>query len=99
VYVRDVVDCTIAAASDNAANGIYNVGTGAATSFNQIIAAINEALGTDYKPDYFENPYAFYQDYTCADLAETRKGLNWAPRYETREAIIEYVRWLASLRG
>jgi ADP-L-glycero-D-manno-heptose 6-epimerase len=99
VYVRDVVDCTIAAAADDAVNGIYNVGTGAATSFNEIISAINEALGTDYKPDYFENPYRFYQDYTCADLAETRKGLNWSPRYETREAIIEYVAWLASLRS
>ena len=45
VFVRDVVGCTIAAAANRARSGVYNVGTGKTTTFNQIIAALNEALG------------------------------------------------------
>ncbi|MEM6459996.1 MAG: ADP-glyceromanno-heptose 6-epimerase [Planctomycetota bacterium] len=90
VYVKDVVGCTLAGAEPDAMPGIYNCGTGAATSFNAIVAALNEALGRDDEPDYFENPYAFYQDYTCADLTETAAGLNWTPAYTTHDAIVEY---------
>ncbi len=94
VYVLDVVDATLAAASNDAKSGIYNVGSGSATTFNQIIGALNEALGTDHKPDYFENPYKFYQDYTCADLTQTRIGLRWQPSFDVQQAIIQYARWL-----
>ncbi len=94
VYVRDVVDATIAAAGDGAQSGIYNVGSGKTTSFNQIIAALNKALGTDRCTDYFDNPYTFYQDYTCADLTETANGLGWSPAYEPEAAIVDYARRL-----
>ncbi|MFA9479590.1 ADP-glyceromanno-heptose 6-epimerase [Phycisphaerales bacterium AB-hyl4] len=90
VYVKDVVECTLAGAEAGAVSGIYNVGTGTATSFNQIVASLNEALGTSYEPDYFQNPYSFYQDYTCADLSATKEGLDWEPAYTTHEAILEY---------
>lgn len=90
VYVRDVVGCTIAAADDDARSGIYNVGSGEATSFNQIIAMLNEALGTNLEPEYIDNPYPFYQSYTCADLSQTRKSLSWSPRYSAKQAIAEY---------
>ncbi len=99
VYVKDVVGCTIAGADDDTKPGIYNCGTGAATSFNEIVASLNEALGTDYAPDYFENPYVFYQDYTCADLTETKTGLNWEPRYTTHDAIVEYAELLKAQSG
>ena len=98
VFVQDVVECTIAAADDSAQSGIYNVGTGATISFNEIVSALNEALGTSYEPDYFDNPYAFYQDYTCADLTQTRKGLGWSPRHTAHEAIVAYARSLAGSR-
>ena len=90
VDVRDVIDATVAAAADGARSGIYNVGSGKATSFNQIIAALNEALEAGLETDYFDNPYPFYQDYTCADLGETAGGLGWSPRYDTEAAIVEY---------
>ena len=91
IYVEDVVGCTIAAGADGATPGIYNCGTGTATTFNEIVDALNAALGVDLQPEYFDNPYAFYQDYTCADLTETTRGLNWTPDYATTNAIAEYV--------
>lgn len=94
VYVKDVVDCTLAAADDRVKSGVYNVGSGVATSFNDIVAALNAALGTSLEPDYFENPYAFYQDYTCADMTATAKGLRWKPRWKPADAIAEYAQLL-----
>lgn len=103
IYVKDVVGCTLAGAGKNATSGIYNCGTGQATSFNQIVEALNDALFEDsansLSPDYFENPFGFYQDYTCADISETTAGLDWKPAYTTREAIVEYARLLCDQRG
>ncbi|BAM04727.1 NAD-dependent epimerase/dehydratase family protein [Phycisphaera mikurensis] len=98
VHVSDVVDATIAAARPGARSGIYNVGTGEATSFNQVVDALNEALGTDLQPEYFDNPFRFYQDHTQADLAETREALKWKPRFSTAEGIKHYAGILKSER-
>ncbi|MBB6430906.1 NAD-dependent epimerase/dehydratase family protein [Algisphaera agarilytica] len=99
IYVKDVVGCTMAGALDGAKSGVYNCGTGEATSFNQIVAALNQAFGTDHAPDYFENPFSFYQDYTCADISQTTAGLNWKPAYTTHDAIVEYAELLKAMRG
>jgi len=97
VHVNDVVSATIAAASDHARSGIYNVGSGVATTFNQIVDILNRAIGTAFEPQYFENPYPFYQDYTCADLTETRAGLDWQAQHEVEQAMGEYATWLGAL--
>ncbi len=99
IYVKDVVGCTIAGAAPGSKSGIYNCGTGEATSFNQIVAALNEALRTSLEPDYISNPYTFYQDYTCADLSQTKAGLNWKPAYTTHDAIVEYAKLLRDQQG
>ena len=43
-----------------------NVGTGKPTTFNRLIEILNEVLGTQLAPDYFDNPYSFYQNKTQA---------------------------------
>jgi ADP-L-glycero-D-manno-heptose 6-epimerase len=91
---EQAVDASVAAAADGARSGIYNVGTGTATTFNRVVVMLNEALGTRFEPEYFDNPYPFYQDYTCADLTETLAGLDWSPRNPTEVAIGEYGRLL-----
>lgn len=80
--------------------GVYNVGSGRATSFNQMLEAIREALGLragQLPTEYFEMPASvreFYQDYTCADLSVTDWGLGWLPRRKPVEAIREYAGYL-----
>ncbi len=91
IYVKDVVEATIKAREARQST-VLNVGTGSATSFNEVIDAINEALGTDFRPDYFDNPYPFYQNYTRADMTHARKTIGFKCRYSTREGIIDYVR-------
>ncbi len=104
VYIDDVVSCTLAAAGINAKKkpkpGIYNLGSGVATSFNDMADAIRSALGISNRPtEYFDMPAdvrAFYQDYTCADMTQTTRGLNWKPRHNPLEAIAQYAKFLAS---
>ena len=93
VYVTDAVEATLLAAGASQ-NGIYNVGSGRATSFNEIIALLNTAFGTDHEPDYFENPYSFYQPHTEADLARSSVGLGYAPHYPIDRGIAEYAKEL-----
>ncbi len=91
IYVKDVVEATIRAASAKRST-IVNVGTGRSTSFNEVIEALNEGLGTRFEPDYFDNPYDFYQNFTQADITLVKRELGWNPKFSTREGILDYVR-------
>lgn len=91
VYVKDVVACTIRAARA-AQSGLYNCGSGVATSFNEIIAALNTNLGLALAPDYIDNPYgSFYQAHTEADMTLTRKELGHEPQFTPAAGIADYV--------
>ncbi|MGH8104416.1 MAG: NAD-dependent epimerase/dehydratase family protein, partial [bacterium] len=93
IYVKDAVDATIGAMGAKQ-SGIYNVGSGVATSFNEVINLLNLELGTSLEPDYFDCPYDFYQTHTQADLSHTKKMFGWSPRYAPAAAIREYIRRL-----
>ncbi|CAG0983328.1 ADP-L-glycero-D-manno-heptose 6-epimerase [Phycisphaerales bacterium] len=108
VYVDDVVDCTLAAAGIRTSPsprpprpGVYNLGSGVATSFNEVVDSLRTALdipASRLATEYFDMPPAvreFYQDYTRADMSETERGLGWRPSHEPMTAIRTYATWLA----
>ena len=91
IYVKDAVAATLRA-REAGQNTVLNVGTGKSTSFNEVIEALNEGLGTRLEPDYFDNPYNFYQDFTQADMSHTKREIGFEPEFTTREGILDYVR-------
>lgn len=91
IYVKDVVEATIRAAAAKRST-IVNIGTGESTSFNEVIDILNEGLGTRFEPDYFDNPYDFYQNFTQADITLAKRELSWYPQFSPREGILDYVR-------
>ena len=92
IYVKDVVTAVLMAHKARE-SAVMNLGTGQATSFNEIVDALNEALGTSLKPDYFDNPYtAFYQNFTQADMSLHEAMTGFRRKYTTREGILDYVR-------
>ena len=97
IYVRDVVEANLKA-SEATTSGIVNVATGKATSFNRLIEIINDVLGTHLAPDYFDNPYDFYQNSTQADVALAQKLLGFRARYSVEEGIREYFSTLYQLK-
>jgi ADP-L-glycero-D-manno-heptose 6-epimerase len=102
VYVKDVVACTIAGASAGVTPGVYNLGSGQTTSFNDIVDAINVALSSSITPEYFDMPEEMvptYQHYTCADMSQTKQGLGWSPDWLPSDAMVEYIRLIAQERS
>lgn len=94
IYVKDAVHATIKAASAKK-SCIVNVGTGIATSFNELVKVLNEVLGTSLEPEYFDSPYGKnYQDNTQADTSNAEKLIGFKPKWELRDAIKDYMRWL-----
>jgi ADP-L-glycero-D-manno-heptose 6-epimerase len=90
VYVGDVLQANTLALSAKR-GGVFNVGSGASYSFNQVIAELNRALKTKLEPDYFTNPYNFTQDHTEADLTESRRSLGYEPEYNLAKGIDAYL--------
>ncbi len=95
VHVKDAVNMTIDALSAPQSR-VYNCGSGRAFSFNEVIDELNRNLGTDLAPEYFENPYGFYQPRTEADLTLARTELKYSPEFPPIRGIADYV---AALEG
>jgi ADP-L-glycero-D-manno-heptose 6-epimerase len=93
VYVKDAVQGSIRAL-DAETSGIYNLGTGQARSFNELVDVLNKCLGTNFRPDYIENPHAHYQNFTQADLTNARRALGYEPRFPLEEGVRDYMQWL-----
>jgi ADP-L-glycero-D-manno-heptose 6-epimerase len=93
VYVKDAVECNIRAL-DAQASGIYNLGSGQARSFNELVDVLNKCLGTNFHPDYIDNPHAHYQNFTQADLNKVHSALGYEPRFRLEEGVREYIEWL-----
>ena len=93
VYVKDVVDMTIRAVGAPV-SGVYNCGSGVAFSFNEVISSLNQAMGTQFEPEYFENPYSFYQPHTEADMNRAKKDLGFEPQFRPEIGIPDYVQSL-----
>lgn len=90
IYVKDVVDANIKA-FEKAAPGVYNVCTGRKTDFNGVISALNATLGTSLAPEYFKNPYSFYQNETLGDPAKAQKAFGFRAQWTTERAIQDYI--------
>jgi len=94
IYVKDVISATIKAL--DAASGVYNVGTGIATSFNELIKILNLVLGTNLEIEYFDMPYdpKTYQANTQADTTLAEGKLGFKAEFSVKEGVKDYVEWM-----
>jgi UDP-glucose 4-epimerase len=75
-YVKDVVQAMqLAMKSDY--QGILNVGTGKAHSFNDVMEILNKKLGTNVVPNYKENPIKNYVMHTLADTSKAKREIGF----------------------
>jgi ADP-L-glycero-D-manno-heptose 6-epimerase len=92
IYVKDACRLTVEALGLKK-NLIVNIGTGCAGSFNDIITALNKAMGKNLEPDYFDNPFTgLYQDFTEADISLLKKTFKTPPEFSLEEGILDYVK-------
>ena len=89
IYVKDVVNANLLAAKAGA-KGVFNVCTGKKTTFNEIISHLNDTLGTNLQPDYFKNPYSFYQNETLGDPGAAQRAFGFSAKYTMAAGIKDY---------
>ncbi|PSQ56334.1 MAG: nucleoside-diphosphate sugar epimerase [Halobacteriales archaeon SW_9_67_25] len=87
-HVSDIVRGTELAA-EHELDGVYNLGTGDAYSFETVVEMLNDELGTDVAPEYVENPIPedVYVHDTCADPSKMRAATGWEPEVDFEEGI------------
>jgi len=90
VYIRDVVAANLAAL-DAPRSGVCNVGSGLARSFNDIISVLSDALDQQFSIEYFDNPFAFYQNHTEAEVSASHDLLGWQPEWTLEKGMMDYI--------
>jgi len=98
IYVRDVVEANLLAL-DKAPGGVYNVCTGEKTTFNRLVEILNSVLGTRLQPEYFKNPYSFYQEETLGDPARAESRFGFRARCSVAAGVREYLGGLGAPVG
>ena len=101
IYVKDAVDIVLFFLDHPRINGIFNVGTGKASTWNELAGALFAAVGK--KPDiqYIEMPADLerrYQYFTQADMVQLRKSGYAKPFTPLEEAVADYARYLKDHR-
>ncbi len=86
-FVSDVVSANLLAMTSKIDFGIFNVGTGIGTSFNDLVALINKLLGTSIEPVHADNPIKNYVHDTIADLSLVSKSLGYKPQWTLEKGI------------
>jgi len=88
VYIKDVVQANIKAIGGK--SGIYNIGYGKERTFNDIVNILSSCFHKLIEVEYFDNPYSFYQNNTCADISSTNESLNYQPEFSLETGIKDY---------
>ena len=97
IYVKDAVNVVMFFFDHHEVNGIFNVGTGAARTWNDLAHAIFKAVGKPAKIEYIEMPEILrdkYQYFTQADMSKLRR-VGYKNQFTTLEdAVLDYVKYL-----
>lgn len=98
VYVKDVVRAMVelmaAGAKKPALSGIYNLGTGEARSFHDLVKATFKSMGKKPKITFIDMPAELrnqYQYYTQADMGKLKKALPKFKFMKLEDAVADYV--------
>ena len=97
IYVKDVVDVIMFSMTHPGLNGIFNVGTGQARTWNDLAAALFAALDQPLQIDYVDMPESLrpqYQYFTEAEMSKLRYAGYNKPFTSLENAVREYAGYL-----
>ncbi len=98
IYVDDVVDVVLWCLETGPRHGLFNVGTGTAVSFRELIEALFAAVGRAPNISYVPMPESLrarYQYFTQAPLDSLRAAGYDAPFTNVGPAVARYVKYLS----
>jgi ADP-L-glycero-D-manno-heptose 6-epimerase len=95
IYIKDALEMTLFFFENSAVNGIFNIGTGTARTWNDIASALFAASGKKPSVEYIpmpENIREKYQYFTCADLTKLRNAGCRHQCMPLENAVADYVK-------
>jgi ADP-L-glycero-D-manno-heptose 6-epimerase len=99
IYIEDVIQANIKACQPKK-SGVYNVGTGDARSFQDIVDILKSELHVDRKDEYIPNPFVGqYQFFTEADISLSREFLGYEPKFTLEDGIKSYITEIKRIHG
>ncbi len=97
IYVKDAVDVVIYFLENPQCNGIFNLGTGQAQTWNDLAGALFKAVGKKPNIEYIDMPQDLrprYQYFTQADMTKLRNCGFTEPFRNLDQAVKDYVGYL-----
>ncbi len=94
LYVKDAVAMTLHLAAQPLSGGLFNIGSGVASTWVQLAEAIFAALGRQPEIEFVEMPEALrgkYQYHTCADISKLEAAGSRVRPTSLRDAVHDYV--------
>lgn len=96
IYVKDVVQTMLLLADPekSAHSGIYNLGTGKARSFHDLVKATFKAMNKEAKIEFIDMPESIrgqYQYFTEADMTKMKKALPEMTFTSLEDGVADYV--------
>jgi nucleoside-diphosphate-sugar epimerase len=100
VYIEDVVDAYLAAASKPVpAGSVFNVGTGRETKMREIVDIVRSGMGIEARPEWGSMPSRSWDlSSWVADVAAIRETLGWEARYQVEKGLSLTIAWLSEDR-
>ena len=95
IYVKDAVDMTLFFLGNKDINGIYNVGSGKARTWNDLVTALFKAMGMPLNIEYIELPEHLvekYQYFTEARMDKIKKAGYNNPHKSLEDGVTDYVK-------
>ena len=97
VWVGDVVDAYLSAATAPGAGEVYNVGSGRQTTLAEAVDAAGRVLGVSEEPSWGSmSDRAWDTDVWVADVSKIERELGWRPAVAFDEGLERTAAWLQS---
>ena len=94
IYIKDVIDVVMYFMEHPTVNGIFNLGTGIARSWNDLAKAVFAALSKQSNIEYIDIPQDIasqYQNFTQADVERLKGAIPGLTFTSLEDAIADYV--------
>jgi len=95
IYVKDAVDMTLFFYDNPKVSGLFNVGTGKARNWNDLVKAVFSAMGKKPNIEYVEMPESIrsqYQYFTQAEITKLRNAGYDRKTTALEDAVNDYVK-------
>ena len=93
VYIDDIADANLAAASADISDEVFNVATGVSTSLKELAEVLLRVMGSDLHPEYAPPREVAHVQFREADVSRASELLGFTAKVGLEEGLRRLVAW------